>query len=154
ISQPAVLSSALQASGGNDAHRMARATMTNCRPALRVAMVAAFGALTHCGPKPSADAPEVARPSSKPTLNAPRDRSLATSTSDASSSPAEAPPAFHATVSDIEPVRDQIRGSWHPGCPVDLSHLRTITCDHFTFAGTIERGTIIVNEDAVEAVRS
>jgi D-alanyl-D-alanine carboxypeptidase len=64
-------------------------------------------------------------------------------------------PAFHATVSMVEgPIRDQIHGSWHSGCPVDVEHLRVVTADHFTFAGTIEMGTIIVHEDAAQAVRA
>jgi hypothetical protein len=37
---------------------------------------------------------------------------------------------------------------------VDPEHLRAITADHFTFAGTVEQGTVIVHEDAVEAIRA
>jgi len=93
-------------------------------------MVGILGTLTHCRPKP--------------TVVAPRARSLAA-----------APPAFHATVSDVEgAIRDQIHWSWHPGCPVALEHLRVVTGDHFTFAGLVEKGTIVVHEDAAEAVRS
>jgi acetyl esterase/lipase len=64
-------------------------------------------------------------------------------------------PAFHATVSDVEgDIRDQMHWSWHRGCPVDTEHLRVVTGDHFDFAGTIEKGTIIVHEDVAEAVRA
>jgi hypothetical protein len=62
---------------------------------------------------------------------------------------------FHATVSGIEgAIREHIRASWHEGCPVDIAHLRAVTADHFDFAGKIEQGTIIVNEDAADAVRA
>src|SRR5262249_38691464 len=69
--------------------------------------------------------------------------------------PAVASLAFHATVSPIEgAVREQIHWSWRAGCPVALEHLRAITADDVTFAGTIEKGTLVVHEDAAEAVRT
>jgi D-alanyl-D-alanine carboxypeptidase len=93
-------------------------------------MVGVLAALTHCHREPTAVAP------------AERPRAVA-------------PPAFRATVSAVEgAIRDQIHWSWHPGCPVDLDHLRVVTGWIFTFAGTTEKGTIIVHEDAAEAVRS
>src|SRR5689334_11402779 len=70
--------------------------------------------------------------------------------------PLPAPPAaFHATVSPIAgALLERIHGSWHAGCPVDVQHLRAVTADHVTFAGTIETGTVIVHEDAADAVRA
>ena len=69
--------------------------------------------------------------------------------------PVAAPAAFHATISPIEgAVLERIHWSLHPGCPVDVQHLRAVTADHVTFAGTIERGTVIVHEDAAPAIRA
>jgi len=69
--------------------------------------------------------------------------------------PAAVPAAFEATVSPIDgALLEGIHWSWHAGCPVDVQHLRAITADHITFAGTIEKGTVIVHEDAALAVRA
>jgi poly-gamma-glutamate synthesis protein (capsule biosynthesis protein) len=69
--------------------------------------------------------------------------------------PPAAPATFHATVSPIDGViLEHIHWSWHPGCPVDVQHLRVVTADHVTFAGTIEKGSIIVHEDVADAVRA
>jgi hypothetical protein len=64
-------------------------------------------------------------------------------------------PVFHAVVSELDAnLREQMHASWRPGCPVSLDQLRIIKADHFTFAGSIEEGAIIVNADAAEAARS
>ena len=44
--------------------------------------------------------------------------------------------------------------SWRQGCPVPLSDLRAVTVTFVTFDGTIGRGTLVVNQDAVTAVRN
>ena len=52
-------------------------------------------------------------------------------------------------------VRQRVSGSsWHPGCPVTLEQLRYIQMSHWGFDRGVRRGVMIVNADAVTAVRS
>lgn len=47
-----------------------------------------------------------------------------------------------------------IGSSWRPGCPVDPVDLRAVELDHVDPGGVHRRGTLIVNEDAVDDVIS
>jgi hypothetical protein len=61
-----------------------------------------------------------------------------------------AAPLFHSSIKPLPaPVRAEIVGrSWHPGCPVPLSHLRVLTVSYWGFDGRTHGGQMVVNEDA------
>jgi hypothetical protein len=44
--------------------------------------------------------------------------------------------------------------SWRPGCPVSLDQLRYLRVGYWDFDGRRRRGELVVNQDAVRAVRS
>jgi hypothetical protein len=51
-------------------------------------------------------------------------------------------------------VRHRLYGSsWHPGCPVALGDLRYVRLSYFGFDGAVHGGALVVNRDAVRAVR-
>jgi hypothetical protein len=61
-------------------------------------------------------------------------------------SPPAAPTAPAAAT--IQPVSAADLGpSWHPGCPVDPSHLRRVDVQYLGFDGQTHRGDLIVHED-------
>ena len=64
-------------------------------------------------------------------------------------------PAFLATVAGIEgDVRRALVGhSWRPGCPVPLDQLRYVTLSYWGFDGGQHMGELVVNADAVDAIR-
>ncbi|WP_433220715.1 M15 family metallopeptidase [Microtetraspora malaysiensis] len=47
-------------------------------------------------------------------------------------------------------TRDQVRYSWRPGCPVQLSDLRMITMTHWGFDDKIHTGRLVVNKDVAD----
>jgi len=52
-------------------------------------------------------------------------------------------------------IRQRITGrSWHQGCPVPLEQLRYIQMNHWGFDRKVRHGVMIVNADAVAAVRT
>ncbi|WP_245655748.1 M15 family metallopeptidase [Microtetraspora fusca] len=51
-------------------------------------------------------------------------------------------------------TRDQVRYSWRPGCPVEVSDLRMITMPHWGFDGKIHTGRLVVNKDVADDVVS
>jgi hypothetical protein len=52
-------------------------------------------------------------------------------------------------------LRHRLNGSsWHPGCPVALDDLRDVRLSYVGFDGKIHRGELVVNADAVTAVRT
>lgn len=44
--------------------------------------------------------------------------------------------------------------SWRPGCPVPLADLRLLRLSHWGFDGRVHQGELVVNADAVHAVRT
>lgn len=68
---------------------------------------------------------------------------------------AQLPPfAFHAAPL-TQPQRHRLYGSsWRPGCPVSLGQLRWVRLRYVDFNGTARTGTLVVNADAVGAVRT
>jgi hypothetical protein len=51
-------------------------------------------------------------------------------------------------------LRHRLNGSsWHPGCPVGLDDLRHVRLSYYGFDGAPHRGQLVVNVDAVAAVR-
>jgi hypothetical protein len=62
---------------------------------------------------------------------------------------ASPPPAFHAHVAPVH----RAGRSWHPGCPVPLSALRSLRVSYWGFDGRAHTGRLVVNADAVGAVR-
>lgn len=68
---------------------------------------------------------------------------------------AAAPPfAFHAApLTQVQ--RHRLYGSsWRPGCPVSLDELRYVRVRYVGFDGAAHQGTLVVNADAVGAMRS
>jgi hypothetical protein len=63
---------------------------------------------------------------------------------------AAAAPRFHGSVHRIGPeLRQRMSGvSWHPGCPVGLNRLRLLKLSVWGFDGRVQRGRLVVNEDA------
>jgi hypothetical protein len=51
-------------------------------------------------------------------------------------------PVFHATVTPVTAA--QLGRSWHPGCPVGPSGLRTLTVSYVGFDGRARRGQLVV----------
>ncbi|WP_245658523.1 M15 family metallopeptidase [Microtetraspora malaysiensis] len=47
-------------------------------------------------------------------------------------------------------TRDQVRYSWRPGCPVQVSDLRMITMTHWGFDDKIHTGRLVVNKDVAD----
>jgi hypothetical protein len=44
--------------------------------------------------------------------------------------------------------------SWHDGCPVSLDDLRLLKLSYYNFKGRVRSGSLIVNKDAVPAIKS
>lgn len=52
-------------------------------------------------------------------------------------------------------IRQKVTGSsWREGCPTTLDELRYIEMSHWGFDGKVRKGVMIVNETAVDAVRT
>jgi len=66
------------------------------------------------------------------------------------------PPAFAFTAAPLTIAqRHRLNGSsWRPGCPVGLDDLRFVRLRHVGFDGAVHRGELVVNADAVGAVRT
>jgi hypothetical protein len=69
---------------------------------------------------------------------------------------ADVPPAFAFSSAPLTTVqRHRLNGSsWHPGCPVALDDLRYLRVGYYGFDGRRHRGELVVNADAVTAVRA
>lgn len=77
-----------------------------------------------------------------PTTAAAREPTLITSA---------APLRFEATVHEIDDATAaRMEHSWREGCPVALEDLRLLELAHFDFAGAVQIGELVVNEDQVE----
>jgi D-alanyl-D-alanine carboxypeptidase len=63
-------------------------------------------------------------------------------------------PRFHGHVAKIDAAtRERMVGvSWHPGCPVPLSHLRVLELTHWGFDGEAHRGRLVVNQDSAQGM--
>ncbi|MGH2785301.1 MAG: M15 family metallopeptidase [Actinomycetota bacterium] len=56
------------------------------------------------------------------------------------------PPRFEALIRPIGPETIARMGtSWRPGCPVGLGDLRSILMTHWSFAGAVQQGELIVH---------
>lgn len=66
------------------------------------------------------------------------------------------PPPFHFTAAPLtQAQRHRVYGSsWRPGCPVSLDALRYVRVSYLDFGGTARRGELVVNADAVGAIRT
>ncbi|MEX2210904.1 MAG: M15 family metallopeptidase [Gaiellaceae bacterium] len=65
-----------------------------------------------------------------------------------------AAPPFQGTISPIGPeLRSTMTGlSWRPGCPVGFKRLRLLTVSHWTFAGGVRTGRVVVHESVAAPV--
>src|SRR5882757_6616234 len=72
----------------------------------------------------------------------------------ASPTAAAAAARFHGSVHRIGPeLRQRMTGvSWHPGCPVGLDRLRLLKLSVWGFDGRLQRGRLVVNEDAARPI--
>ena len=53
---------------------------------------------------------------------------------------------FFSSIQPLSPpVRAQVAGSWHAGCPVPLSGLRVLTVSYWGFDEQVHRGQLVVN---------
>jgi len=59
-------------------------------------------------------------------------------------------PPFASNVSRV--TADQLRHSWHPGCPVAPSRLRRVRVTYWGFDRSGHTGALVANEDAVPAL--
>src|SRR5881392_1432567 len=59
-------------------------------------------------------------------------------------------PPFASNVSRV--TADQLRYSWHPGCPVAPSRLRRVRVTYWGFDRRGHTGALVANEDAVPAL--
>jgi hypothetical protein len=68
---------------------------------------------------------------------------------------AAAPPpfAFHARPLPRAVRARMVGSSWHKGCPVALADLRYVRVRFHAFEGRVRRGELVVNADAVPALR-
>ena len=58
-------------------------------------------------------------------------------------------PAFRVSVQPLPaPVRAEVAGAWHAGCPVPLSGLRLLTLGYWGFDGAVHSGQLVVNAGA------
>jgi hypothetical protein len=66
------------------------------------------------------------------------------------------PPPFHFAAAPLTRTqRHRLYGSsWRPGCPVPLSALRHARVSYVGFDGKAHRGELVVNADAVGAIRT
>jgi hypothetical protein len=82
-----------------------------------------------------------------------------------SPSPAPPPPAVSpsrpaavfdssVTTPDAALRRSMTGVSWRPGCPVPLANLRLLRLSYWGFDGRVHQGEMVVNADAVHAVRT
>lgn len=63
-------------------------------------------------------------------------------------------PRFQGMIERIDPATGaELRSTtWHPGCPVPISHLRLLTLSYWGFDGAVHEGPMIVNENVAEDV--
>jgi hypothetical protein len=111
-------------------------------------IAAATAVLAACGgaPKAASKATPEATPKTANTTAAPTATpSIATRT--ATAPPKSPAPAFTATVS--KPTAATLKYSWRSGCPVPVSHLRTITLTYWGMDHAAHTGRLVVNTSAV-----
>ncbi len=63
-----------------------------------------------------------------------------------------APPAFHSSVSSIDPAMKARMTSWHPGCPVGIDRLRLVRLSYWGFDGRVHQGRLVVASASVRAI--
>ena len=56
-------------------------------------------------------------------------------------------------VADSDPVgRNDLTGSWRPGCPVGVEDLRLLSVSHWGFDGQVHRGELVIHRDVADDV--
>ncbi len=80
---------------------------------------------------------------------------LACATLASTATGAAAAPRFRAHASPLDrELRQRMTGvSWHRGCPVGLNRLRLLAVTYWGFDGKVHVGRLVVNRDAVRAMR-
>ena len=61
-------------------------------------------------------------------------------------------PTFAAAVAPVTTA--DLGASWHDGCPVGPDQLRRVTLSYWDFDGRPQTGALVVNVDAVDAIRA
>jgi D-alanyl-D-alanine carboxypeptidase-like protein len=66
------------------------------------------------------------------------------------------PLRFHGSISKLPPaLAARMRGTtWHPGCPVPLSHLRLLRLSYWDFRGDLRVGPMVVNQSVAKKIVS
>jgi len=97
--------------------------------------------------------PACAGPSDEPST-VPREETSATDrVTPRPSASAEAEAAYQASVRRIGPeLRQRLRFSHRPGCPVPLSDLRLVTLAYVGFDGATRTGELVVHEDHARGI--
>ncbi|WP_214415605.1 M15 family metallopeptidase [Sphaerisporangium fuscum] len=117
-----------------------------------LALACASATLTACGGAGSGVVAESATVS--PTASAaPSETPTAAPSPSPSATPSpepSGPPAFSAKVSKV--TAGQLKGSWHPGCPVSPDELRKVTMTYWGFDKKAHTGELIVNRAVTDDV--
>jgi hypothetical protein len=134
-----------------------------CVPATAGLATAMLLALAGCGGPPAPRASPASRvlstaPTASPSITP--HPSPAHSRAPAPSAPAVSPSrptaVFESSVTTLDAaLRRSMTGvSWRPGCPVPLADLRLLRLSYRGFDGQVHQGELVVNADAVHAVRT
>jgi len=117
-------------------------------------------ALGGCGGVPAPHGSRAPGGTAAPGPPTPTHPSPARSPAPAPSPPAVSPsrPAavFESSVTTLDSAqrRSMTGVSWRPGCPVPLARLRLLLLSYWGFDGRVHQGELVVNADAVSAVRT
>jgi D-alanyl-D-alanine carboxypeptidase len=127
---------------------------------LAAAMLLALGgcggpAAPHGSPAAPAPSPAAATSPSVPPPASPVPSPAATPRRPAAP-PSRPAAVFGSSVTALDAaLRRSMTGvSWHPGCPVPLAGLRLLRLSYWGFDGQVHEGELVVNADAVHAVRT
>jgi D-alanyl-D-alanine carboxypeptidase-like protein len=107
-------------------------------------------------PGPAAAPSSSAAPSPSAAPPASPARSPAATPAGPAAPPSRPAAVFNSSVTALDPaVRRGMTGvSWRPGCPVPLASLRLLRLSYWGFDGQVHQGELVVNADAVRAVRT
>jgi D-alanyl-D-alanine carboxypeptidase len=122
--------------------------MTRTRPlwpTLPLFLLVAALAVVGCGPiDPEPDGSTAAGPGGT-AASGPADR---TAVKAGSTPGVQAAPGFRGSIVAVRgAVRERVRYSWRPGCPVGPVELRLLRVDHWGLDGRVHRGELIVHRD-------
>ena len=142
------------APGAASRARRRRRARTPAAAGLTAAMLLALGG---CGGGAAPHGPPAPRvPGTAPATSVPAARHTSPAHSVPAASPSRPAPVFTSSVTAPgAALRRSMTGvSWRPGCPVPLASLRLMRLSYWGFDGRVHHGELVVNADAVAAVRT